>query len=328
MSPSASPGLLIPRMRAHAGKSSAARESVKARFQSTVTDLISPSTLPDLIRRSRDPGRHARPMPSLRCVKPRYRGAFFGNGAAPDKNMPHRQFISAPPTERRARRGRPLTPAQSSFHQEADPPRRPILVVASLIDPDLSARVRAYVENTPGLEMVPVETAGRPVDVSVIEYRPPDRIAMVHGFDSARPIALTGQCTDAALIGALQDGAWALLPTRASSFEFLAAVRQVAGGRCPILAEIANRPSLAHDMRARLQATAAWRSNPLSAREAAILAHVASGAKNGVIGAIFGLSEQTVKNYLSGILKKTGTGNRAEAAAIAVRNGWVTGHGE
>lgn len=196
------------------------------------------------------------------------------------------------------------------------------------MDQELSTRVRAYVEHAPEIEMVPLGRVDRHVDVSVVEYHPPDRVPSVHGFDSARTVAITGQCSDSALIGALQEGAWALLHARTSPFEFVATVRQVAAGECPILAEIARRPSLAHEMRARLQATAARRSNPLTAREAAILAHVASGAKNGVIGAILGISEQTVKNYLSGILKKTGTGNRAEAAAIAVLNGWVKSQAE
>ena len=36
-----------------------------------------------------------------------------------------------------------------------------------------------------------------------------------------------------------------------------------------------------------------------------------------------GLREQTVKNYVTEILQKVGARNRAQAAALAVKHGWL-----
>jgi DNA-binding NarL/FixJ family response regulator len=195
--------------------------------------------------------------------------------------------------------------------------------MVALIHAPLCERVSAYLGRNGEFMVVGPRTdrAAAP-DVVILDLTPGAGIPVIHGASSARPIALSGACDDDAYLGALRGGAWALLPSRPSPFEITAVVRQVAAGECPILAQIARRPTLAGTALSRLQA-AAVHPNPLSAREAAILSEVARGAKNGVIGAILGLQEQTVKNYLSEILKKTGTGNRAAAAALAVRQGWL-----
>lgn len=228
--------------------------------------------------------------------------------------MPKSHRISAPPDG---------SVRMSFLPRDAAPSAGPARVMVALMSDPLSEKLAAYLKQTNEFTLVG-SRPGRPgaPDVVIVDYTPGAGITGVHGETGARPVALAHVCDDDALLGALRGGAWALLPGRPSPFEVTAAVRQVAAGECPILGQIARRPTLAATALGRLRA-AAVHPNPLSAREAAILAEVARGAKNGVIGAIFGLREQTVKNYLSGILKKTGAGNRAEAAALAVRHGWL-----
>jgi DNA-binding CsgD family transcriptional regulator len=63
--------------------------------------------------------------------------------------------------------------------------------------------------------------------------------------------------------------------------------------------------------------------NGLSAREVEVLQAVADGHTNNEIGDLLGLSGLTVKSHLARIGRKTGTGDRAEMVAMAMRAGLV-----
>ena len=91
--------------------------------------------------------------------------------------------------------------------------------------------------------------------------------------------------------------------------ELVAAVRAVcAGGR-------AIDPSLA---------VHAWSEpDPLSDRERAVLRLAGDGQSTAAIGAQLGLTEGTVRNYLSEAIGKVGAENRTEAARIARDRGWL-----
>jgi DNA-binding NarL/FixJ family response regulator len=238
--------------------------------------------------------------------------------------------IAAPPArnQRGARRSFPgqqatLSEQGSFLSQETDRTPEPIRVLIALFSSPISQLLAAYLDQRDGFALIGGTDARVPSpEVVLVDYSPVGGIPAVHGATGARPVALSPVCDDDAFVGALRGGAWALLSDRPSPFEVTATVRQVAAGQCPILWQIARRPTLAGTALGRLRA-AAFHPSPLSAREAAILAEVAKGSKNGVIGALFGLREQTVKNYLSEILRKTGAGNRAEAAALAVKRGWL-----
>lgn len=65
--------------------------------------------------------------------------------------------------------------------------------------------------------------------------------------------------------------------------------------------------------------------NPLTTREMEVLAEVARGGSVDDVANAVCLSPGTVRNHISAILAKTGARNRAEAAQIARRNGWLTG---
>lgn len=54
----------------------------------------------------------------------------------------------------------------------------------------------------------------------------------------------------------------------------------------------------------------------LTAREMEILRHVARGTQNKLIAAALGLSENTVKIHMHNVIRKLGTRNRTEAAAV------------
>jgi DNA-binding NarL/FixJ family response regulator len=57
----------------------------------------------------------------------------------------------------------------------------------------------------------------------------------------------------------------------------------------------------------------------LTRREVKVLQLIATGKSNNEIGALLFISPHTVANHIHNILSKTGTTNRTEAAAYAVR---------
>jgi DNA-binding CsgD family transcriptional regulator len=62
---------------------------------------------------------------------------------------------------------------------------------------------------------------------------------------------------------------------------------------------------------------------PLTKREAQILNYIAQGNSNKQIAYILDISEQTIKNHVSSILRKLNANDRAHAVALAMRNGWL-----
>ena len=59
-------------------------------------------------------------------------------------------------------------------------------------------------------------------------------------------------------------------------------------------------------------------------RETQIIKYVANGNTNKEISYILGISEQTIKNHVSTILRKLNAHDRAHAVALAIRNGWIS----
>jgi len=65
-------------------------------------------------------------------------------------------------------------------------------------------------------------------------------------------------------------------------------------------------------------------SSPLTPRETEILSHIAYGYMNKQIAAKLGISEQTIKNHMSSILRKLEVNDRTQAVVLAMHNGWIS----
>jgi two-component system response regulator DesR len=72
-------------------------------------------------------------------------------------------------------------------------------------------------------------------------------------------------------------------------------------------------------------AAEAWSADPdpLTERERQILWRAGEGKTGGEIASELGLSEGTVRNYLSEAISKLDASNRVEAARIARAKGWL-----
>jgi DNA-binding NarL/FixJ family response regulator len=63
---------------------------------------------------------------------------------------------------------------------------------------------------------------------------------------------------------------------------------------------------------------------PLTSRETQILSYVANGNTNKQIASALQISEQTIKNHVSAILRKLNANDRAHAVVLAIRHGWIS----
>ena len=62
---------------------------------------------------------------------------------------------------------------------------------------------------------------------------------------------------------------------------------------------------------------------PLSAREVEILDYIAHGQSNKAIAKTLNISDQTVKNHITSILRKLAVNDRTQAVIYALRNNWI-----
>ncbi len=73
-----------------------------------------------------------------------------------------------------------------------------------------------------------------------------------------------------------------------------------------------------------------WRSeaqaliSPLTARETEILNYIAQGYLNKQIAAKLEISEQTIKNHVTSILRKLNANARTEAVVVAIKQGLIS----
>ena len=66
--------------------------------------------------------------------------------------------------------------------------------------------------------------------------------------------------------------------------------------------------------------------SPLSGREVEILDYIARGNSNKEIAKSLKISDQTVKNHITSILKKLSVNDRTAAVVHALRHGWIKMH--
>ena len=146
----------------------------------------------------------------------------------------------------------------------------------------------------------------------------------------ARLLLVSLVADDARLLEAYHAGVAAVLPRDLSPAALVETVDRVMGGDQPLLALLGKRPGLAHRVRAdvrllpgRASEAHTFDALPLSTRELAVLDCAAQGLSNKQIANALYVTEQTVKNHLTSVLRKLGVDDRVGAILHAVRHGWV-----
>ncbi len=108
--------------------------------------------------------------------------------------------------------------------------------------------------------------------------------------------------------------------------ELLSTLRRVVAGEDPIRDQLAGRAPDARLSTAELRERAAVSEvggSPLTPRETEVLAAAGRGLSNKEIARELGCSDQTVKNHLTAIMRKTETGDRTQAVLLGFRRGWI-----
>ncbi len=142
-------------------------------------------------------------------------------------------------------------------------------------------------------------------------------------------VVLTSTPDDAQLFHALKAQAVAYLSKEITAKELTDTIRRVAGGEHPINESLTTRPKLAEQVLQQFQELS-WRSEaealiaPLTAREMEILNYIAQGYLNKQIAAELDISEQTIKNHVTSILRKLNANARTEAVVVAIKQGLIT----
>lgn len=199
---------------------------------------------------------------------------------------------------------------------------------------DQHGRFRVVAEAASGHEAVQRAELHHP-DVALIDVRLPG----INGLHVARllkrqlpklaVVLLSADHDEQWLLGALQVGAAAFLAKDSDPREMLAVVEAVAAGEDRLPHQILEKPELARRVLGELQRYVAGEAafdNPetaLTVRELQVLDCVAQGMSNKEIAEALFITEQTVKNHMTSILRKLGAQDRVDAILAAVRHGWV-----
>jgi two-component system response regulator DesR len=182
----------------------------------------------------------------------------------------------------------------------------------------------ALIQTEPGLEVVGKARDGNEALAQALQLKPDVVVTDIEmpgltGLElaaelrrqgsTAKIVILTTFARPGYLRRALEAGASGYLLKDAPSDRLADTIRRVhAGGR-------AIDPDLAAE---------AWsEQDPLTDRERQVLRMAADGRTGAEIAEELGLSEGTVRNYLSEAISKLGAKNRVEAARLARARGWL-----
>ncbi len=146
---------------------------------------------------------------------------------------------------------------------------------------------------------------------------------------SAGIIALAVAEDEDQLFEAIKAGAAAFILKDISPEDLVTIIRRVRAGEYLINDKVFSRPSVASRVLKEFRELAVYGHEaapifaPLSPREVEILDNIAKGMTNKQVAYALSISEQTVKNHMSSILRKLSVNDRTQAVVYAMRQGWI-----
>jgi len=143
-------------------------------------------------------------------------------------------------------------------------------------------------------------------------------------------IVLTPYEDDEQLFQATKSGAVCYLSKDADVDEIALAIRRVHQGEHIITETVLTRPRVAERMLKQFQSLSLvgvameTLAAPLTPRELEVISYVARGYINKQIAHKLSISEQTIKNHMSSVLRKLDANDRTQAVVLAMHYGWIS----
>jgi DNA-binding NarL/FixJ family response regulator len=131
------------------------------------------------------------------------------------------------------------------------------------------------------------------------------------------------------LFDAIRAGAAAFILKDVGPDDLVTIIRRVSAGEYLINDKVFAKPSVASRVLKEFRELAVYGQEsapifaPLSPREVEILDNIAQGMTNKQVAYALSISEQTVKNHMSSILRKLAVNDRTQAVVYAMRQGWI-----
>jgi len=146
-------------------------------------------------------------------------------------------------------------------------------------------------------------------------------------YPNTKVIVLSPDPNDEELFEVIKTAAAACLSKKATADELSSIIRRAHNGEYPINESLMTRPRVAKQVLNQFRGftrTMEGVTAPLTKRETEILTYIAEGNSNKEIAHILEISEQTIKNHVSAILRKLNANDRAHAVALALQSGWIS----
>jgi DNA-binding NarL/FixJ family response regulator len=142
-------------------------------------------------------------------------------------------------------------------------------------------------------------------------------------------IILADEEDEDALFDAIKAGAAAFILKDIGPDDLVTIIRRVRAGEYLINDKVFAKPTVAGRVLKEFRELAVYGQEaqpifaPLSPREVEILDNIAQGMTNKQVAFALSISEQTVKNHMSSILRKLSVNDRTQAVVYAMRQGWI-----
>ncbi len=173
-----------------------------------------------------------------------------------------------------------------------------------------------------------------PPDVVVVDIDDPSDsgLALARQIKQRLPsigvVLLTSNPNDAQLFQALKAQAAGYLNKGITATDLADAIRRIARGEHIINECLITHPNVADQVLQQFQELSSRNEaediiSPLTVREIEILKNMGQGYLNKQIALILGISEQTIKNHVTSILRKLNANARTEAVVLGIKQGLI-----
>jgi DNA-binding NarL/FixJ family response regulator len=228
----------------------------------------------------------------------------------------------------------------------SDKPEKAIRIVLADASRLTTLGIMQVLEKEADMEILAVVTDGEEAVAKTIELEPDVLIIevdlpLLSGIKATQKVRrelphvavviLTALEEEQTLFDAIRAGAAAYLHKDCEPKELVESIRKVRNGQFIINEKIFAKPAVATKVLAEFRELSVYGPGsshvfaPLSPREVQILDNIAQGMTNKEVAYTLAISEQTVKNHMSSILRKLSVNDRTQAVVYAMRQGWIKG---